>query len=137
MRQLLLVNAQQGHQALLALWPELKNALLAGHRLVLTIARESKSREQERLYHALIAEIAEQAQHLGSTWDAESWKRLLLDKFARDTNRAGGRVVPNLDGNGIVEVGLLSRKFDVETASQFCDWLYAWGAQNGVDFADQ
>ena len=45
-------------------------------------------------------------------------------------------MVPNLDGNGVVEVGLLSRKFDVETASEFVEWLYSWGAENGVEFSE-
>jgi hypothetical protein len=92
-----------------------------------------RSIDQNSLYHALIQEIAEQASHLGSKWDAESWKRLLLDKFAKETGKARGRVIPNLDGDGVVEIGLQSRKFTKQDASEFVEWLYAWCSENGVE----
>ena len=127
-------NPQQGHQELLRGWDWCKSMLMAGHRLVIELRTESKSREQEKMYHAQIGEIAKQAQHLGATWDAESWKRLLLNKFAKDTNRPQGKIIPNLDGNGVVEVNIQSRKFTTADASEFVEWLYAWGSDNGVIF---
>jgi hypothetical protein len=97
--------------------------------------RPIKSRSQEEKYHAAIGEIAEQASHLGSKWDAESWKRLLLDAFARDTGRARGKVIPNLTGDGVVEIGLQSRKFTKQDASEFVEWLHMWCATNGVELS--
>ena len=107
-----------------------------GHRLTVVIKPESKTREQEEKYHAMIGEVAEQAQHLGSTWQAEDWKRLLLDKFARETGRTHGKVIPNLDKTGVVEVGILSRKFNKVDGAEFIEWLYAWGIENGVTYKD-
>lgn len=111
--------------------------LLAGHRLVLEARTASKSRDQEKKYHAMIGEISQQAKHIGASWEAEDWKRLLIDKFARDTNRTHGKVIPNLDSNGVVEVGVLSRKFSRTDASEFIEWLHAWAAENGVHFSDE
>ena len=117
-------------------WMWVKPMLMAGHRLVLSITLESKTREQEEKYHAMIGEVAEQAQHLGSSWQAEDWKRLLLDKFARETGRTHGKVIPNLDKTGVVEVGILSRKFNKVDGAEFIEWLYAWGIENGVTYKD-
>lgn len=109
-------------------------ALNAGKQLTLEIKKASKSREQEEKYHALIGDIAKQAQHLGATWDAESWKRLLVDQFCRDNNIKTGTVIPNLSGDGIVQLGFQTKKFTKEQASEFVEWLYAWGTENGVSF---
>jgi len=130
-------NPQQAHQAMLTqVWPMLKAMLTAGNRMVLSLTEESKTRSQEKLYHALIGDIAKQAQHLGAKWEPEDWKRLLLDKFARETGRTHGKIIPNLNSSGVVEVGLLSRKFSKRTANEFVEFLYAWAADNGIDFAE-
>ena len=115
----------------------IKAMTLAGHRLVLSITPQSKTRDQEKKYHAMVGDIAQQAQHLGASWEAEDWKRLLIDKFARETGRTHGRVIPNLDSNGVVEVGVLSRKFSRKDGSEFIEWLHAWGAENGCEFTEE
>ena len=114
---------------------QIKAALAAGHVLILTIERERKTRIQEEKYHAIIGEIAAVATHAGCKLDAESFKRLLLDKFARDTGRPVGRLLPNLDGTGVVDVGIQSRRFTVADASEFIEWLHAWCADNGVELS--
>ena len=128
-------NPVQAHESIRSMWPNAKALLTAGHRLVLELRPMSKSREQEEKYHAIIGEIAGQAKHLGSKWGAEDWKRLLIDKFARDTNRTHGKVIPNLDSSGVVEVGILSRKFSKADGSEFIEWLHAWAADNGVELS--
>ena len=115
-----------------SVWPKVKEALQAGKQLTLEIKQANKSREQEEKYHAMIGDIAKQAQHLGSKWDAESWKRLLVDQFCRDNNIKTGVVIPNLSGDGIVQLGFQTRKFTKEQASEFVEWLHAWGAEHGV-----
>ena len=84
------------------IWPKVKAALAAGKKLTLEIKDASKSREQEEKYHAIIGDIAKQAQHMGAKWDAEDWKRLLVDKFLRETGFKNSPIIPNLDGTGIV-----------------------------------
>jgi NinB protein len=128
----LLTDKQQAVSLLRNLWPKVTEALDAGKELVLEIKAANKSRDQEEKYHAMIGEIAQQAQHLGSKWDAESWKRLLVDQFCKDIGLKTGVVIPNLSGDGIVQLGYQTRKFTKEQASQFVEWLYAWSAENGV-----
>jgi len=115
------------------LWPKVISALASGKQLTLEIKNASKSREQEEKYHAMIGEVAKQAQHLGAKWDAEDWKRLLVDQFIKDMNGLGAsKIIPSLDGEGIIQLGFQTRKFTKEQASEFVEWLYAWGAENGV-----
>lgn len=130
-----LINAQQMQPAFRTVYDQAKALLMAGHRPVLWLKEEDQSRDQQEMYHSLIGEIAAQASHLGAKWGAEDWKRLLIDKWARETGRSHGKVIPNLDGSGVVEVGVLSRKFGKRDANEFIDWLYAWAAENGVELA--
>jgi hypothetical protein len=116
------------------LFPKIKQALDAGRPLVMDIQQAPKSREQEEKYHAMIGEIAKQAEHLGAKWDAESWKRLLVDQFLRENGKGGNRVLPNLDGTGIVQLGFQTRRFSKEQASEFVEWLLAWGAEHGITY---
>ncbi|CAB4128251.1 Recombinase NinB [uncultured Caudovirales phage] len=117
------------------LWPKVKEALASGKQLTLEIKNASRSCPQNSKYHAMIEEIAQQASHLGAKWDAENWKRLLLNEFAKQTNLPQGRIVPSLDGSSIVQLGLQSRKLTKEQASEFVEFLFAWGAANGITYS--
>ena len=123
-----------GLAALIELFKLFRALLTDRHTVLIEWIVDPQGRDQQEKYHAMIGEIAKQAQHLGAKWDNEDWKRLLLNKFAKETGKQQGRIIPNLDGDGVVEVGLLSRRFGKKTASEFIEWLYAWGAENGIDF---
>jgi hypothetical protein len=114
------------------IWPKVKDALAAGRKLTLEIKPASKSRDQEKLYHDLIGQIAKQAQHMGAKWSPEDWKRLLVDQFIKYQGLSGAMIVPNLDGTGIVQLGFQTRKFTKEQASEFVEFLLAWSAENGI-----
>ena len=129
-----LYNPSQAHQCVKQAWEFAKNLTSAGHKLVLEVKPMSKTWEQEEKYHAMIGEIAEQAAHLGSRWMQDDWKRLLLDKFARETGRTHGAIIPNLDNTGVVQVGIQSRKFNKTDGVEFIEWLYSWGAENGIEW---
>jgi hypothetical protein len=132
-----LSSPQQAHAVWSSLWSAIKQELNMGQRLTVSVGPVSKTRDQEEKYHAMIGEIAEQAQHLGASWDAEAWKRFLLDAFAKETGRQRGKVVPNLTGDGVVEVGLQSRRFSKADGIEFIEWLQWWGAEHGVKFKEQ
>ena len=119
-----------------SIWPKVKESLKAGKQLRMEIKAESKSRDQEEKYHAMLGEIATQAQHLGAKWSTEDWKRLLVDLFAKETGLQGGKIIPSLDGQGIVQLGLQTRNFTKEQAMEFITFLEAWGASNGIIFKE-
>jgi hypothetical protein len=41
-------------------------------------------------------------------------------------------VVPSLNGDGVIQLGVQSRKFNVRQAAEFIEYLFAWGAENNV-----
>ena len=131
------LDSYEQAQSLMAnLWPEIREALIFGKKLTLEIKDASKSREQEEKYHAIIGDIAKQAQHMGAKWDAESWKRLLVWQFCKEKQIDAGKIVPSLDMTGVVQLGQQTRKFTKEQASEFVDYLNAWCAEHGVETND-
>lgn len=112
-----------------------------GHFVV--VNEPTKRRIQEEKYHAMIGEIAAQVEHIGRKWDTDDMKRLLIDEFADEMRLAGtplhhdGRVIPSFDGRRIVQLGIQSRDFHVKEAAQFIEFLYAFGAQHGVEFKEE
>jgi hypothetical protein len=131
-----LQNQEQASALMAKIWPKVKDSLKAGKLLRMEIKAESKSRDQEEKYHAMIAEIAEQAQHLGAKWSTEDWKRLLVDLFTKVLGLQSGKIIPSLDGNGIVQLGMQTRSFTKEQAMDFITFLESWGAENGIIFKD-
>lgn len=101
-----------------------------------------KKRIQEEKYHAMIGDIARHCEFMGRRWDTEDWKRLLIDAFAAAMREAGtplhhdGRVVPSLDGQRVVQLGIQSRGFYVKEAADFISFLYAWGNEAGVKWTE-
>ena len=128
-----LTSKEQAKTSIRLNWDKITKALDAGKHLTMEIKLASKTREQEEKYHAMIGDIAKQAQHMGAKWSSEDWKRLLVDQYLREVENIQGKVVPNLDGSGIVQLGFQTRKFTKEQASEFVEWLYSWAANNGIE----
>ena len=128
-----LTSTEQAKTSIRHNWEKITKALDAGNNLVMEIKLASKTREQEEKYHAMINDIAKQAQHLGAKWSSEDWKRLLVDQYLREVGEVQTKIIPNLDGTGIVQLGFQTRKFTKEQASEFVEWLYAWSGNNGIN----
>lgn len=111
-----------------------------GH--VARISEPVKKREQEEKYHAMIGDIAKKCTFIGQKWHANDWKRLLVDAFAKAMREAGtplhhdGRVVPSLDGERVVQLGIQTADLRVKEAANFIEYLYAYGADNDVAWTD-
>jgi len=131
-----LYEEKQAHATMLAVWGIIKEALQGGKRLVLEITDEKRSNPQNKKFHAIIGQIASKAQHAGSKWEVEDWKRFLLDQFAQDRGIIGGEIVQSLDGNRVVQLGLQSRKFTKAEGADFIEWLLMWSATNGIDIKE-
>lgn len=105
---------------------------------VVRVEPPKKSRDQEAMYHAIFADVARTQTFMGKKWDAETWKRLLVDAFARVKAEEGeplqghGQMVPNLDHSGFVQLGVQTRRFTKKQASEFIEFLHAWMAEHEV-----
>lgn len=119
-----------------------KHALDAPEGWTVTFQEPKKKRIQEEKYHAQIGDIARQTTYAGKKWDAEDMKRILVDEFADEMRSSGnpidhdGRLIPSEDGRRVIQLGLQTRDFSVKTASQFVEFLYAYGAMRGVVWTD-
>ena len=129
-----------------AVWRQIKALTIAGHKLAIRIGEQSKSRDAEEKYHAMIGEIATQVPVGGKLRDTETMKRLLVDQFKADTlhdmaddwAKFGNiDMVPSLDGQRVVVLGTQTRHFTVKLSSAFIEWLYAWGSDAGVTFTER
>lgn len=113
-------------------------------------AEELKTRDQEERYHAMLGDVARQCKHLNENFEADDWKRLCVHQFRKDTlddptanprliaywKRSGFRLVPSLDGSGLVALGEQTRKFPKYVAAAFIEWLFAYGANSEVEWSD-
>jgi hypothetical protein len=116
--------------------------LAAPEGYVVRISEPKKKRAQEEKYHAQIGDIAKHCTFMGQRWHEEDWKRLLVDAFAKAMRDAGtplhhdGRVVPSLDMERVVQLGIQTRDFWVKEAANFIEYLFAYGAENGVEWSE-
>jgi hypothetical protein len=131
-----LIDKSQAKRLMTMLWPKVLVALDVGRKLTLEVKDASRSDEQNRKYHAIFGDIAKQAEHCGSKWDAEDWKRMLVWQYCKEKQIEAGKVVPSLDMTGIVQLGQQTRKFTKEQASEFVEFLLAWCAENGVELKE-
>jgi hypothetical protein len=137
-------NPVEAHKLLSGpIWQLVKALTVAGHKFAIRICEQSKSREAEEKYHAMIGEIAHQIG--GDLADEEDAKRILISAFRIDTRdiladewaKFGDlRMGRGLRGE-VVVLGIQSRKFTSKLASAFIEWLYAYGAEEGVTFSER
>ena len=110
---------------------------------VCTIDAPKRSTEQNEKMHAMIGDIAKCVPFMGKLINRDDMKRLLVDAFAKVMRDAGtplhhdGRVVPSLDGERVVQLGIQTKDFRVREASEFVEYLYAFGAENGVTWSER
>lgn len=124
-------------ETMVAVWGLVCQLTQAGE-ILLIVTEMSKSRAQERKYHAMIKEIAAQVKLNGKSYSAEVWKELLTEQFGIDRGRMGeplthpGGMLRSLDGERMVVTRPRTSKFRVKEASDFIEYLYATGCEYGV-----
>lgn len=132
----------QARKAVDYLYEQAKPRLMAGHRLVAKLEPETRRDNHNRHFHSLIAQIAKQLG--GDLAEPEDAKRILISAFRidtrGDTDLAGEwakfgdmRMGRGLRGE-VVLMGMQSRDFTIKLARAFIEWLYAMGAEYGVQF---
>lgn len=90
-----------------------------------------RSNDQNAKLWAMLSEVAAQVKWHGLTLTADDWKLIFMDGLKREN-----RLVPNIDGNGFVNLGRSSSDLDKAEFSDLIELIYAFGARNGVEFSD-
>lgn len=97
----------------------------AGTRLEFKRAR--RSNDQNSLMWVLLTAIAEQLDWHGQKYSSEDWKDYMMHALRR------ARWMPSEDG-GMVPIGMRTSDLAKDEMSELIEFLYAFGAQHGVDF---
>lgn len=108
-------------------------ALLAkvpfGTRLDFKAAK--RSLPQNDRFWAMLTEVSRQVEWHGVKLRPDDWKFLFLDALKREV-----RVVPNIDGDGFVNLGRSSSDLSKGEMSELIELILAFGANHGVVFQD-
>jgi len=86
--------------------------------------------QNSRLW-AMLTEVSAQLPWHGIKLSADDYKLLFLDALKREL-----RMVPNLDGNGFVNLGRSSSDLSKEEMTNLIELIFAFGAAHGVQFKD-
>lgn len=101
----------------------------AGTRVELKAAKRSLP-QNDRMW-AYLTDVSEQLLWHGVRLRPDDWKLIFLDALKREV-----RMVPNLDGNGFVNLGRSSSDLSRGEMSDLMELIAAFGAQHGVRFND-
>ena len=127
-------NRQQARAALTAqVFPFLAAVLQADKKYTMTIKPRTRSGAENRMLHAMLGYISTSIEWAGKKRDVETWKRLLIAAWCRATNEHV-EILPALDGHGIDIVFKRSSSLSVKECAELIEFVYAWGAMNGVQF---
>ena len=111
---------------------------------MVTFTEPKQSDIQREKYHAMIDDFAKHE----PKFDAETWKRLLVDQFKAETNndqfpklrdywrRNQIKIMPSLDGQRVITLGEQTRQFPKFVSSAFIEWLYSQGNEWGVVWSE-
>lgn len=128
-----LYNAQQGHTAYAALWPQIKSHLMAGQPLVVEVKERTRSVEANAKLHACLGDIAKQIKWAGQTRDIDTWKRLLTAGWLRARGESV-EILPAIDGHGVDVVFRRTSHLTVKECAELIEYVQAWGTEQGVRF---
>jgi hypothetical protein len=97
------------------------------------IFKESKrsTAQNDRMW-AMLTDIAMQLPWHGIKLTPDDWKLIFLDALNREM-----RLVPNIEGNGFVNLGRSSSNLSKAEFTQLIELMMAFGVQHGVTFHDQ
>lgn len=87
--------------------------------------------QNDRMW-AMLTDVASQLSWQGLRLSADDWKTMFMDRQKREA-----RMVPNLDLNGMVNLGRSSSDLSREEMSDLIEIIAEWGASHGVEFHDE
>lgn len=90
-----------------------------------------RTTEQNARFWAMLTDVADQIRWHGLKLTPDDWKLVFLDAL-----KGENRIVPNLDGNGFVQLGRSSSDLSKPEMSDLMEIIAAFGAQHGVVFHD-
>lgn len=90
-----------------------------------------RSLPQNSKLWAMLSEVAEQVPWHGVRLRPDDWKFLFLDALKREL-----RIVPNIEGNGFVNLGRSSSDLTKDEMGDLIELIHQFGANHDVKFSD-
>ena len=130
-QQIPLYEPVQAHKAIWEAWLRIKSLLLAGHRLVLEIRMDTRSKAQNRIMWSCLRDLSRQVTWFGKKLTDEGWKDFITGHLC------GQELVPNMDGTGFISIGLgrSTSSMTVKEMTAVIDLCHAFGADQGVNWS--
>lgn len=97
-----------------------------------TVRESKRTGDQNDKLWANLTDVATQLDWHGQKLAPDDWKLIFMDGLTREL-----RIVPNLEGNGFVNLGRSSSKLSKAEFSELLELIAAFGANHGVIFHDQ
>lgn len=105
------------------------NAAPDGARVEIKAAKRSLA-QNDRLW-AMLTDVARQLPWHGQALRPDDWKIIFLDALKRER-----RMIPNVDGDGLVDLGRSSSDLSKAEMGDLMEIIAAFGARHGVKFND-
>jgi len=96
----------------------------------LEIKGPRRTLEQNDMMWGLLTNLSNQLVWHGQQLSPEDWKLVMLEGLKRER-----RLVPNIDGDGFVDLGRSSRDLSKEEMSQLIELIICFGANHDVKFS--
>lgn len=125
------MSATPGNRATLHKWVDRACALPADKRLSVTFA-DTRTADQNAKLWPMLNDIAKQVPWHGLTLSADDWKLVMLDALNREM-----RIVPNVSGDGFINLGRSSSRLSKAEFSDLIELIYAFGAEKGVVWSER
>ena len=96
-----------------------------------TFQEAKRTTDQNARMWAMLTEVARQVKWDGLKLSADDWKLIFMAALKQEL-----RMVRNLDGTGSVQLGRSSSDLSVAEMGDLMDLIAAFGAREGVTFAE-
>jgi hypothetical protein len=96
------------------------------------VKAERRSLDQNSKMWASLTDVAMQVPWHGQKLRPDDWKLLFLDALKQET-----RAIPNLEGNGFVNIGRSSSDLSKSEMGDLIELIHEFGARHGVTFGDE
>jgi hypothetical protein len=86
--------------------------------------------QNDRMW-AMLTDVARQATHGGKRYTVEQWKVLFMHACGNEV-----QFLPALDGSTFIPWGGRSSDLSKNEMSDLIEFIFAWGAENGIEWSD-
>lgn len=101
----------------------------APYGMTVTFKEKKRSIPQNDLMWTLLSDVSAQKKHMGNHYAPDVWKCLFMHAMGKEF-----KFIPALDGSTVLPMRFSSSELSKGEMSDLIEFIYAWGAQNGVVF---